>query len=112
MSWYEQSSGAGIPTMAGLAAARCTQNAASRSGRLQTCLLIRTPPDFAPNSVTHVPRVVPGRQRRASLFDCLTGAVEQLRLQRKVIALANESPGLTDQQLRFRLPALAEACAR
>ncbi|MGH3975267.1 MAG: hypothetical protein ACRDS9_18355 [Pseudonocardiaceae bacterium] len=55
---------------------------------------------------------MPGRQRRASLFDCLTGAVEQLRLQRKVIALANESPGLTDQQLRFRLPALAEACAR
>jgi hypothetical protein len=45
------------------------------------------------------------------LFECLTTAVEQLGLLREVIALADESPRLTDDQLRARLIALA-ACAR
>jgi hypothetical protein len=41
-------------------------------------------------------------------FDRLAATVEQLGVLRQVIALADQAPVLTDEQLRFRLLALAE----
>jgi len=50
-------------------------------------------------------------QLHTLLFECLTAAVEQRELLREVVALADESPGLTDDQLRDRLIALAVCAA-
>jgi hypothetical protein len=53
---------------------------------------------------------------RLAYFDQLAATVEELGRSRwmlgQVITLADDAPGLTDAQLRTRLLALAESCAR
>ncbi|MGH3974340.1 MAG: hypothetical protein ACRDS9_13585 [Pseudonocardiaceae bacterium] len=55
---------------------------------------------------------MPGSASSQLLFERLTTAVQQLSTLREVIALADESPWLTDEQLHARLTALAEACTQ
>lgn len=53
---------------------------------------------------------------RPAYFDQLAATVEELGRSRwmlgQVITLADDAPALTDAQLRTRLLALAESCAR
>jgi hypothetical protein len=54
--------------------------------------------------------------QRPAYFEQLAATVEEIGrprwLLQQVVILADDAPGLSDEQLRGRLAALAESCAR